>query len=85
MFDETVQNLVRAKMAHARADANMRQLQDDVAVLSAPGAAEHAPAPGAPAPDSDGDAATSVSTMARNALTGISQYFSSTKSGNAAV
>ena len=31
MFDETVANLVRAKMEHAQADAAMRQMQDDVA------------------------------------------------------
>lgn len=44
MFDETVANLVRAKMEHAQADAAMRQMQDDVDALGGGGGAQVAAA-----------------------------------------
>jgi hypothetical protein len=35
VFDETVANLVRAKMEHAQADATMRQMRDEMESLNA--------------------------------------------------
>lgn len=75
MFDETVQNLVRAKMAHAKADASVRQLEDDVATLSVPSLPEAAHAPSVAGERGEDDGG-SVTNMARSALSGIALYFS---------
>jgi hypothetical protein len=109
VFDETVKNLVKAKMQHAVADASVRNLRDEVETLRAastgggkcvddagmtdggkegsPGSQQRGRRPwprgvaGATlSPESSvGKAVTKSSSLARNALTGLSAFFTPTK------